>query len=70
MYALPQSNDGRVLGLQRKVTAQRSELERAQTRIVQLEEALATACDYAEVCGHFPSHDALLKRREIHHTTG
>ena len=69
MYALPRSNDGRLQGLERKVSTQRTELDRARTRIVQLEAALAAACDYAEVCGHSPGHDTLLKRQEIHHTT-
>jgi len=69
MYALPQSNDEQLQRLQRKVKAQRTEIARARTRIGQLEEALAAACDYAEVCGHFPDHDALTKRHEIHHTT-
>ncbi len=69
MYALPQSNDGQLQGLQRQVATQRTELARARTRINKLEEALAAACDYAEVCGHYPGHDALLKRSQIHHTT-
>jgi hypothetical protein len=69
MYALPRSNDGRLQGLERQVNAQRAQLERARSRIGQLEEALADACEYAEVCGHFPGRSVLLKRSEIHHTT-
>jgi len=69
MYALPRSNDGQLQGLERKVNAQRAQLTQARRRIGQLEKALASACDYAEVCGHFPGRDALMKRHEIHHTT-
>lgn len=69
MYALPRSNDERLQGLERQVATQRRELAHARARISQLKEALAAACDYAEVCGHFPGRDALLLRRNIHHTT-
>jgi len=69
MFALPQSNDEQLQRLQRQVKAQRTELERARTRIGQLEDALAAACDFAEVCGHFPGREELMKRHQIHHTT-
>ncbi len=68
MFALPRSNDGRLQGLQRHVDAQRTELEQAMAKIEQLEDALAAACDYAEVCGHFPGRDALMKRHVVHHS--
>ena len=70
MFALPQSNDGRLQRMERQVNTLRRELQYSRARIGHLEKALAAACDYAEVCGHFPGHDALAKRQEIHHTTG
>lgn len=69
MFTLSRNKDGRLQGLQRQVAAQRAELEQARTRIGELEEALATACDYADVCGHSPGRDALLQHLEIHRAT-
>lgn len=44
------------------IDEQTRELDRAKDRIKELEQALIEACDYAEVCKHFPGAEALAER--------
>ena len=57
--------DQRLEKLLHQVDEQRKELAQARAKIGQLEDALAAACDYAEVCDHFPGRDLLMKRHGI-----
>ncbi len=46
--------------LKEQIRALRADLAQARERIRELEEALHKACDYAEVCEHFPGREALF----------
>jgi hypothetical protein len=60
-----QTSEERVRVLERLLEERRQELERAKEQISRLDRALHEACDYAEVCAHFPGRELFKERHNI-----
>ena len=55
----------RVLELEHLLEERGKELELAKQQISRLDKALHEACDYAEVCAHFPGRELFKERHNI-----